>query len=182
MGRSFPSMIPRGCICLPWVADQSLIFPEPLGLSALLRTPGWWPLTIHPFSSHISRVVSWETVLTHNALCWGGEVGEVPETGAESRLCHGPPGDSAHVPSQPGLRALARPWGLSRGFAQTMRRRLNPQSPDHQGTGGESTQPCIRPERSTQARAESAPLRWPRGPGVHHTGPPPTMSSLIVGV
>lgn len=77
-------MIPRGCICLPWVADQRLSFPGPLGLS--VPEDSW---VVAPCSSHISRVVSWETVLTHNASPAGREVGRCPETRVESWLCHG---------------------------------------------------------------------------------------------
>lgn len=70
-------MIPRGCICLPWVADQSLIFPEPLGLS-VPEDPG----VVAPH--HPSLLISHQQggqlgnrPNTQRPLCWEGG-GEVP--------------------------------------------------------------------------------------------------------
>ena len=55
-------------------------------------------------------------------------------------------------------------------------------SPDHQGTGGESMQPCIWPERGPHRRgAGSAPLRWPqdREPTSQAPLPPRPVSSWV---
>lgn len=105
-----PWLIPRGFTCQSRAADQSLVFPGPLELSVPEDKGGPWVVASRHLSlliSHhrlkFSRAFGWETILTHITSSGGRAQGGCLETKMESRLCHGSPGDSAHVPSLPGL-------------------------------------------------------------------------------
>lgn len=205
-----PWLIPRGFTCQSRAADQSLVFPGPLELSVPEDKGGPWVVASRHLSPLISRhrlkfsrAFSWETILTHITSSGGRAQGGCLETKIESRLCHGSPGASAHIPS---CRASVSPrekcrwefpslvwlWGLPGRFAHRRCRASAGPLRNHQGARGESTQPRLRPERGPHGYSvASVPLRRLRDAGTCHlpvttsppcTLPPHTGSSLTVGI